>query len=190
MKEYAHRLVAQYFIDNPYDKEQVNHIDSDKLNNHYTNLEWVSQEENMKHCMDNGLSSLTKPVDQYSIDGKYIQSFNSASDAGRFLGNVLIGKSISDVLTGKNKTAYNFQWKFSDDTRKILPLKDGEYFTSKSVVQLTLDNEYVQTFNKVADAYKYLNKTDNGVISQVCKGNRSKYLNFKWMYLKDYEKLQ
>jgi hypothetical protein len=50
---YVHRLVAYAFLYNV--KEQVNHIDGNKLNNHLDNLEWVSQSENMKHAHNTGL---------------------------------------------------------------------------------------------------------------------------------------
>jgi hypothetical protein len=45
--EYIHRLVAKAWVPNPDDKPQVNHIDHDKTNNHYSNLEWVSNSENV-----------------------------------------------------------------------------------------------------------------------------------------------
>lgn len=45
----VHRLVAQAFIPNPNGKPQVNHIDGNNRNNSYTNLEWVSDEENKAH---------------------------------------------------------------------------------------------------------------------------------------------
>lgn len=44
-----HRLVALYFIKNPYNKDTVNHIDSNKHNNHYSNLEWLTRKENIQH---------------------------------------------------------------------------------------------------------------------------------------------
>lgn len=46
-----HRLVAQYFVPNPDNLPQVNHDDNDPLNNHYTNLSWVTNRENKNHGM-------------------------------------------------------------------------------------------------------------------------------------------
>lgn len=52
---YIHRLVAEYFIPNPLNLKEVNHIDGDKSNNHIKNLEWISRIDNMKHASKNGL---------------------------------------------------------------------------------------------------------------------------------------
>jgi len=44
-----HRLVAENFIPNPNNYEQINHIDGNKENNDISNLEWCSNRMNSIH---------------------------------------------------------------------------------------------------------------------------------------------
>ena len=55
----VHRLVATYFVDNPDSKGVVNHIDGNKSNNVFSNLEWVTYAENNAHALDTGLKDQT-----------------------------------------------------------------------------------------------------------------------------------
>lgn len=48
---FVHRLVALTFIPNEKNKPQVNHKDSNKLNNILENLEWADNRENHTHSL-------------------------------------------------------------------------------------------------------------------------------------------
>ena len=56
---YMHRLLASAFLDNPYDKKEVNHIDGNTMNNSLNNLEWVTKSENGLHAYKIGLNKPT-----------------------------------------------------------------------------------------------------------------------------------
>ena len=50
---YVHRLVAFHFIRPPVDGEEINHVDFNPLNNHVSNLEWVTSKQNSIHSRGN-----------------------------------------------------------------------------------------------------------------------------------------
>lgn len=75
----VHRLVALHFIPNPYLYPQINHINGNKENNHYLNLEWCTAEQNAQHALKTGLRtgfipySIKKELMLRAISGELIQ---------------------------------------------------------------------------------------------------------------------
>lgn len=95
----AHRLVAMLFLDLPdnYKDLVVNHIDGNKLNNHYTNLEWCTTRENNYHARVNKLNDISmsnskrwedeefrKRVSQHISEGQHKTECNVGENNGRF----------------------------------------------------------------------------------------------------------
>lgn len=86
----VHRIVALLYVDNPYDYKEVNHIDGNKKNNHFSNLEWCSRAENVRHAIKSGLirnrtgelTERAKPV-RHNQTGEV---YNSMAEAARRTG--------------------------------------------------------------------------------------------------------
>ena len=75
--QFVHRLVAEKYIPNPDNLPQVNHKDGNKLNNCVENLEWVSNQENRKHAVNNGLHKTGEKCSYAKLteeDVKYIRA--------------------------------------------------------------------------------------------------------------------
>ena len=83
----VHRLVAELFIPNPDNKQQIDHIDGDKHNNSVENLRWCTDEENQSYRHEQGSlnhGSKSKTVEEYR-DGKLYRTHNSIISASKLI---------------------------------------------------------------------------------------------------------
>lgn len=62
---YLHRLIALAFIPQINGKPHVNHKDGNKLNNHVSNLEWCTPQENNEHGVSLGLLKRGRNIKPY-----------------------------------------------------------------------------------------------------------------------------
>lgn len=125
---YVHRLVAQAYVDNPNQYLEINHIDGNKSNNHYTNLEWCTRKQNRQHAVEHGLwvspramtgrkgadNPHSKPVMQFDMNWNYIQTFPGVKEAARQLG-YKSPSQITNMILGKSKSSGGFKWKYKEE---------------------------------------------------------------------------
>lgn len=98
-----HRLVAEYFVPGKSEiNNVVHHIDGNPLNNHYKNLQWVSQDYNVK-IQDIGFDRNKKQTNLYK-NGVLIQKFESQNAAGDFIKE--LGFSKSSLIRYKKVASY------------------------------------------------------------------------------------
>ena len=85
---YIHRLVAQAFLPNPMGLPQVNHKDETRDNNCVDNLEWCDIQYNHDYGTRTMRESNTKSksVQQFSLEGKLLATYKSASESCRITG--------------------------------------------------------------------------------------------------------
>jgi hypothetical protein len=105
---YIHRLVAGAFINNPKDKPQVNHINGFKDDNSYSNLEWCTSKENLKHARELGLSNpIGEDAYRAKLTNEDVRNIKRLNSIG-FLSQKLIAKkygvtqsNISNIVNNK-----------------------------------------------------------------------------------------
>ena len=125
---YIHRLVATAFIENPDNKPEVHHIDSDRSNNKLENLQWVTSKENnnfperiksMKknpNWIKNSKSAMAKAREKAMVVNSYRTKFtrggvslefSSLAEGARQLG--LDKGGCTRVANGKQKHTHGYK---------------------------------------------------------------------------------
>lgn len=104
----VHRLVAEAFIANPNNYEDVNHIDGNKENNQVDNLEFCTHRSNMLHAVKFGLH--TKFGERKVLCVETGMIFDSIKSAEQWIG--VKGSRLSNVCQQKRgaKTCGGYHW--------------------------------------------------------------------------------
>lgn len=181
----VHRLVAKFFIPNPRDLREVNHIDGDKQNNNANNLEWCTRSENMIHAFKMGLKKNKKgreschaiPVYQYDLQGNFIKRWGSIVEACEAVG--ADHTNISYACSGKIKTCMGYIWSY--EFKEIDPTEHEKILGGNLIYQYTKTGELVATYKSAHEADRATGN-DFSLICACCRGTRMSTGGYVWSY--------
>ena len=183
-RHYVHRLVTEAFI-GVNNKMTVNHKDENKTNNNITNLEYLTRGDNIRYSAKiakekgrkrNGRVHNAIPVNQYSLDGKFIARYDSANLAAEKVG-LKRGLTIIMCCKHERNVSAGYLWRFDGD----LDLSCKPIKKPRKVVQLDLDGKIIARFDTIKEASLQTN-TNNGHICSCCRGRIKNANGFVWMY--------
>lgn len=104
-----HRLVAETFLENPFNYTMINHKDENKQNNNVNNLEWCNAKYNLNY--GNRSKKYMKPVAMIDLNtNKIIKIFKSLKDVEIEL--KINHSKVSSVCHNHRKSAGGYKWKF------------------------------------------------------------------------------
>jgi hypothetical protein len=153
----VHRIIAKLFVENsdPELNTIVNHIDGNRLNNHYKNLEWTTIAGNNQHAADNNLTGKTKRrISQYKND-KLIKIFDTVVEAAASI-DVNTGR-IVEACKGRRDEIGGFEWRYTDvnENEQEVDLDNGEFKQLKTFPNYWINNKgqlYSEPFKKFMKA--------------------------------------
>jgi hypothetical protein len=160
-----HIIVARTFVKNPKPKKYkyVNHIDGDKLNNYYENLEWCTQGENQKHAYDNGLRK--RPNGQLNgrcvlTEDQVLEIFNSNWNMYKLASKY--GVEMATILSIRNGRNWSYLTGKQYKPRKLVKLKDKDVLNIYNSKEIQI---------KLAKKYKVSRSVISGIRTGRCYSN-------------------
>ena len=121
----------------------------------------------------------TKPimVDKYNMEGTYIETFKTLSDAAKNVG--ASSGDISNCCKGKRQSTRGFRFAYNGEKLKDLKQKNVKHLM-KEVLQYSIDGELLNSFESITEASKHMGV----LVSSVSKAiiNNTKCKGFKWKF--------
>lgn len=127
-------------------------------------------------------TKLKKEIAQYTLEGKFIRTWDSIKEAEEAL-NL---HSISSNLINRSKYCGNFQWKYyTGDESDIEPVTTKE----KSVYQFDLQGNLIKRWKSISEAAKQFKNFNSAkvAIGNNCNGRTNQSLGFYWSFKNKFE---
>ena len=128
-----------------------------------------------------------RPVRQYDLNGKFLQEYESLTEAER-----QTGISASTIGIACKKPASNaglFQWRYASENIDFLPELSIVAYSSRAVQQYTLNGVFIREYDSLIAAAQLTQQSASNILS-ACQRKTKTAGGYLWKYKDDNRKIQ
>lgn len=126
---------------------------------------------------------LSRPINQYDIDGKYLKTYPSVKEARRTVGH----GNFPRAARTPNSLCLGYQWRYDNgDKSDIEPYNSYHVHTKsrKGVLKFDLQGNFIKQYDSISEA---VSTEDIRHIGACCRGKRKTAGGFIWKYANNEE---
>lgn len=149
----------------------------------------VSEEEIKERISQNLSLRQSRGLEQYSLNGKLVKVWPSASACEKECGYAQT--ALSNVARMKQISAYGYLWKMADDKRDIsnwtfrVQNKKDSGRPKKKVARIDKETlRVLEVYDSAADAARSMGLKDKSNLCRAARTNGNAY-GFKWIYIEE-----
>ena len=150
-----------------------------KIKREFTQLTIEQIEKGKRICSE----KFSKPVLQFSLDGRFVKEFPSLKSAAQEFGSDS-GTITNACKQRKIKTAFGFMWRYKEDVvnpiEGIAPFKNASRGRKKPILQFSEDGKLLKEWDCIKAAADFYH-VSKGCLSQALSLQR-KSVGFYWKY--------
>jgi predicted transcriptional regulator len=189
----------EFEIENDKNKKKV------AIDNGYVYIDVDCNKFDYNYIKDNFTKSLSNIIDLQHINWDECFEFSykslvaTACKLRQDSNNTMTTTQIADCLGLTNATISTYlklgnklglcEYVTTQEAKRIQleNMSKPSMIKAKKVVQLTLEGEYIETYDSMMDAYQKTGVGQSGICS-CCKGTKAYANGYRWMYYSDYKK--
>lgn len=176
----VHRLVAFAFVDGWFEGAEIDHIDTNRENNIWTNLRWVTHRGNMNNELT--LQHKSEAQKGRIVSEETKQKISESHKAKQLSDEHK--RNISESLSGENNPMYGRQ--HTEETKNKMSENHADYNGSKNpkakkIYCVELD----KVFDTIKECAEELNINYTNIIN-VCRGRQKTAGGYHFIYYEDY----
>lgn len=117
-------------------------------------------------------------IDQYSLDGKFIKTYEHANLIEEELG--IIASNIRSACTGYSKTASGFVWRKHGEPFDKYETRERIRFVGQNINQFDFEGNHICTYDEYTTLPDYV--TNQSVVYECCRGKCKYAYGYIWTF--------